>query len=150
MSSSIASYRGNLPQHFFGFSRDLRGLLNEMFGSGENGGEAVAFAPQMNVAETEKEYELTFDLPGLKPEEVKVEMQEGQLTVSGERKVEKEDEGKTWHTVERRYGSFRRSISLPTSVKDDEIDAEFKHGVLHVRLPKRPEVMPKQIQVKGG
>jgi HSP20 family protein len=103
----------------------------------------------MNVAETEERYEVTVELPGMKPEEFQVELKNGQLWISGEKKEEREEKGKTFHRVERRYGEFRRVIPLPTPVEEGRIEAQYKDGVLHVILPKAAEARPKHIEVKA-
>lgn len=126
----------NLVSRFFG---------REMFE--ENGG--AVFAPQVNVAETDDHFEVTADLPGLKAEDVNVELKEGQLWISGEKKEEKEEQGKTFHRVERRYGQFRRIVPLSGAVKESDVQATFKDGVLTITLPKAEEVKPKKIAIQG-
>jgi HSP20 family protein len=81
---------------------------------------------------------------------VKVSVEEGTLAISGERKFEKEEKGKKYHRIERAYGSFMRSFTLPQGAAGDKVTAEFKDGVLKVHLPKSPEVKPKSIDVKVG
>lgn len=114
----------------------------------EEWGTMAGFVPRLNVAETEKEVEVTVELPGLKPEEVNVEVKNGALWITGERKEEKEEKGKTWHRVERRSGEFRRAIELPTTVEEGKIEAKFENGVLKVVAPKTEEAKPKHIEVK--
>jgi len=109
----------------------------------------VAFAPQTNLAETDKTFEVTVDVPGLKAEDFAVELTDGQLWISGERNAEIEEDGKTWHRVERCYGKFRRGISLGPDVDADNIEAEYKDGVLRVVVPKAEAVQPKKIEVKS-
>jgi HSP20 family protein len=104
--------------------------------------------PRTNVAETDGVYEVTLDLPGVKPEEVKVELKEQQLWVTGEHREETDETEKTFHRVERRQGSFRRIIPLPTAVDPERVEASFEHGVLKVELPKIEEVKPKSIEIK--
>jgi HSP20 family protein len=106
------------------------------------------FIPRVNVAETEGELEVSVELPGLKPEEVHVELRDGALWVSGERKEEKEEKGKTYHRVERRYGEFRRAVPLPAGVEEDKIEAKFENGVLKITAPKPEAAKPKHIEVK--
>jgi HSP20 family protein len=106
------------------------------------------FAP-VNFAETETGYEVTVDLPGLKPEEVSVEFKDGHLWITGERKDETEDKGKTYHRIERRYGKFRRVIALGTEIESDKVDASYKEGVLTINVPKAEAVQPKRIEVKS-
>lgn len=105
------------------------------------------FTPFANLAETEAAYELTLDLPGIDPEEVAVEINEGKLVVAGERRSETESSDKTFHRVERRYGHFRRVLSIPAPVDEDGIVAEYRDGVLTVTLPKCDKVRSKRIQV---
>jgi HSP20 family protein len=109
-----------------------------------NGG----FMPSVNVAELENEFEVKVDLPGLKPEEVQVEVKGNELWISGKREEEKEEKGKTFHRVERNYGEFRRILPLPSAVTAEQIEAKLESGVLIVHIPKTEEATPKKIQVK--
>jgi HSP20 family protein len=106
------------------------------------------FVPEVNVAETEKTVEVTMELPGMKPEEVKVEILEGRLWITGEKREEKEEKGKTFHRIERKFGQFRRVLPLPTKVEAEKVEAEIHEGVLKIVLPKAAEVRPKPIPVK--
>jgi HSP20 family protein len=106
------------------------------------------WAPAVDVQETPAEYILKADLPEVKKEDVKVEMEDGILTIEGERKQEKEEKGKKFHRVERSYGKFVRRFALPTEVEAGAVGAEFKDGVLVVRLPKVATTRPKSIEVK--
>jgi len=138
------------PQLFYGLQRDMKRLVDDFFGE-ENGGTETRMvtAPRANFAETEKEYEITLDLPGISPEDVTVELREGQLWISGQRKEEVEEEGKTYHRIECRYGEFRRVVPLEMPVDADNIQAEYKNGVLRVTLPKVQAVQPKRIEIKS-
>jgi HSP20 family protein len=107
------------------------------------------FTPRLDLTETETHYEVKVDLPGLKPEEVKVEVRGGELWITGERQEEKEEKGKTFHRLERRYGEFRRVLPLPAEVKEETIEAKVEHGVLTVTVPKAEPVKPKTIEVKA-
>jgi len=111
--------------------------------------ELAEWRPLADITEDEKGYLVKLELPGMKREEVKVSMESGVLTISGERKLEKEEKGKKFHRVERAYGSFSRSFVIPEDVMADKIDAEFKEGVLQVHLPKGEHAKPKTIEVKG-
>lgn len=115
----------------------------------EEFGREVGFIPEANVAETDNMVEVTLELPGVKPEEVKVEMVDGRLCVAGEKHEEKEEKGKTFHRMERRSGAFRRLISLPAKVEEAKAEATFDNGVLKVKLPKSREATPKVIPVKA-
>lgn len=107
------------------------------------------FTPQVDVTETETHYEVKVDLPGLKPEEVKVELRNGDLWISGERKEEKEEEGKTFHRIERRHGEFRRVLPLPAEVAQEKIEARVENGVLSVTIPKTEAAPAKKIEVQA-
>jgi HSP20 family protein len=114
-------------------------------------GEELSFAewaPAVDIQETEKEYVIKADLPEVKKEDVKVEFEDGVLTVEGERRQEKEEKGKKFHKIERGYGKFVRRFALPTEVDGTNVSAEFKDGVLNVHLPKSPNGKPKAIAVK--
>lgn len=106
------------------------------------------FAPAIDVQETETDFIVKADLPDVKKDDIKIQMQEGVLSIEGERRKEKEETGKRFHKVEREYGRFIRSFALPTPVDPAAVRAEFKDGVLTVFLPKVPESKPKQIDVK--
>ena len=137
--------------------RELEGIqarLNRMFGDRpfrdfENEGITFAeWAPAVDIQETEKEYLVKADLPEIKKDDVKVEFEDGVLTVEGERKLEKEEKGKKFHKIERGYGKFVRRFALPSGVDGDKVSADFKDGVLNVHLPKAPNGKAKAITVK--
>lgn len=104
--------------------------------------------PSANLAETESEFEVTVELPGIDRSDIQVELRNGDLWISGEKKEEKEEKGKTFHRVERCGGKFRRVIPLPGTVEEEKIEATYKDGVLKISLPKRKEAQPKLIEVK--
>jgi HSP20 family protein len=106
------------------------------------------WTPLVDISEDANEYLVKAELPELKKEEVKVSVENGELTISGERKSEKEEKGKKFHRIERSYGSFLRSFTLPESVNAEKVSAEFKDGVLSVHLPKDERAKPKSIEVK--
>ena len=106
--------------------------------------------PATDVHETDAEYVVKSDLPDVAKEDVKVQLKEGVLTIEGERKREKEEQGKKFHKMEREYGKFVRRFVLPTEVDPEKIRAEFKEGVLNVYLPKSEKATPKVIEVKVG
>ena len=108
------------------------------------------WSPLVDITEDEKEYLIKAELPEIKKEEVKVTVQEDVLTISGERKYEKEEKGKKYHRVERAYGSFMRSFTLPEDADGAKVAAEFKDGVLKIHLPKSEKAKPKSIDVKVG
>ena len=106
------------------------------------------FEPTVDVAEDENAYIVKASMPGVKPEDVEVTLQNNVLTIKGESKEDKEIKEENYHLRERRYGSFMRSLTMPTNVKADLIEAKHEHGVLTVRLPKTEEDKPKKIAVK--
>ena len=112
---------------------------------------AVAeWAPLVDISEDDKEYQIKAELPEVKTEDVKVTAEEGTLTITGNRKFEKEEKGKKYHRVERSYGSFVRNFSLPDDASPAKVSAEFKDGVLTVHLAKTEKAKPQQIEVKVG
>lgn len=110
------------------------------------------FIPHMDVSETEKEINISAELPGMNVEDIDISMTGNSLTIKGEKKSEKEEKGERYYRSERSYGSFRRSIPLPEEVEEEEIEATYKNGVLKVKLPKSPETQKgaKQIEIKSG
>ena len=104
--------------------------------------------PSVDVAETERAFHIHAELPGVKKEDIKVNVNDGVLTLSGHRKAKLEEKGKKFHRVERSYGSFSRSFALPDNVKPDSVQANFQDGVLEVDLPKSIDEKPKQVDVK--
>ena len=129
------------PRSFVRFEEEMEEMIQRMFGG-------MSFMPTADVAENEREFLLSMDLPGVKSEDVHVELQDRDLCVMGERKEEMEEEGKTFHRSERRYGEFRRVFPLPKTVDEEHIDATFKDGVLSIRVPKTEEAKPKHVEVK--
>jgi HSP20 family protein len=106
------------------------------------------WAPLVDISEDDKEYLIKAELPEVKREDVKVAAEEGTLTITGERKFEKEEKGRKYHRVERSYGSFVRNFSLPDDASPAKVSAEFKDGVLSVHLAKTQKAKPTQIEVK--
>ena len=106
------------------------------------------WAPLVDISEDDKEYLIKAELPEVKKEDVKVTAEEGTLTITGERKFEKEEKGKKYHRVERSYGSFVRNFSFPDDASPAKVSAEFKDGVLSVHLAKTEKAKPQQIEVK--
>ena len=128
--------------------------LNRMFArpvARTNGKETMVVAdwiPSVDISETEGEYQIKAEIPDVKKEDVKVTVEDGVLTIQGERKHEKEEKGKKFHRVERSYGSFVRTFSLPDLIEEEKVKAEFRDGVLNLYLPKSEKAKPKAIEVK--
>lgn len=129
------------------FGKRFSDIMDEFFN------DAVAnrrdtFAPQIDISETEKQYLIDVTLPGMKKEDINLDLEKGRLTISGERKFEKKEDNKTFHRVESHYGSFTRSFQLPDDVQDDSINANYKDGILNISIDKSEEKMKKQIKIK--
>ncbi|GIX02405.1 MAG: Hsp20/alpha crystallin family protein [Thermogutta sp.] len=148
MTRTLVPWTASPTRLFESLRREMNELMDQFFG-GENGTElGLWFAPRVNVAETDTAFEVSVDLPGMKPEDFSVELKEGHLWITGERRQETEEKGKTYHRVERQYGRFQRVIPLPAAVNPDKIEAEYKDGVLRITLPKDESAQPKRIPVK--
>jgi HSP20 family protein len=136
----------------------LQGEMNRLFNtvfdqptaSGGNGGTLRRWMPAMDLVETDDHFVLRADLPGLTEDDIKIELEDGTLTVSGERKSEHETRNEGYHRVERAFGSFSRSLTLPKGVDADAVTAKFDRGVLEVSIPKPEERKPRRIEIAGG
>src|SRR5437899_12435770 len=134
---------------------DLENRLSTLFGRAPvrrgNGEEEfitmTEWAPLVDITEDDKEYLIKAELPEVKKDDVKVALENGVLTISGERQFEKEQKNKKYHRVERGYGTFMRSFTLPDDADANKIKAEFKNGLLKMHLPKSEHAKPKQIEV---
>jgi len=126
-------------------------LFEEQYGSrGEEALTAGAFVPPVDIYEDEHSIQLKLEVPGIDQKALDVKVENNVLTVSGERKFEKEEKEENFRRVERRYGSFTRSFTLPNTVNPEDVSADYNHGVLKIRLGKRAEAKPKQIKVNSG
>ncbi|NJN99424.1 MAG: Hsp20/alpha crystallin family protein [Anaerolineales bacterium] len=145
---------------FTGFRDEMDRLFDDFFGRGfgltpfEGGAmdHFGTFNPQVDVTENDKEVKITAELPGLSEQDVEVSLSNDVLTISGEKKHEKEDKGDNYYRMERSYGSFQRTIPLPAEVQSDKVDASFKNGVLTITLPKSPQATQnrKKIAIKAS
>lgn len=148
MLRSMIPWRERFPATFPRFENEMEDLMERYFGEGSEQLGLTRFTPSLNLSETENGYEVSAELPGMKPEEVNVELKEGKLWISGEKKEESEEKGKTFHRIERRHGEFRRMIQLPGTVDEDKVEAKFESGVLTINIPKSEEVKPRRIPVQ--
>lgn len=133
--------------------RDFEDLLEGFWDQDSALVESGAIAPRFDLSETDTSIEVHTDLPGIKPEEVNVELQENCLVISAEHKEEKEtkpEEGRKYHRIERRHGRFARSVWLPCPVDETGIEAKLADGVLTVTLPKTKQAQKRKISVNGG
>jgi HSP20 family protein len=135
---------------------DLQSRFAKLFGlsparTGNGGQELMTvteWAPSVDITEDDKEYLVKADLPEVKKEDVKVTVENGVLAITGERKFEKEEKDKKYHRIERSYGNFLRSFTLPDAADGTKVSAEFKDGVLKVHLPKSEKAAPKAVEVQ--
>lgn len=106
------------------------------------------FSPRIDISETEKQFVIDVELPGMEKKDIDITMENGRLTISGERKFQKEENGTKYHRVETHYGSFARSFHLPDNVDDESVLATYRDGILNVTINKSEEKLKKQIKVK--
>lgn len=123
-------------------------LLGRTVGTVLRGTNQDKFTPTLDVSDSDEAYMVYVDLPGVDPENVKVEMHDGKLTISGKREAAHEKSEHTYHRIERSSGNFVRAISLPGEVDIDQVDAQYTQGVLAIRLPKIAKQQPKKIQIR--
>lgn len=135
--------------------------MNRLFGNEQrtpartrgNEEENMAFGtwmPPVDIVEGKDKIQLKVELPGIKEDQVDLTVEDGLLTIRGERKFNRESNDDNYHRIERSYGTFVRSFTLPNSVEQTKIQASFAEGVLNIEMPKREETKPKQIQIKAG
>jgi HSP20 family protein len=119
-------------------------------GQPQGSGTATAWAPALDISERKDAYLVTVELPGVEADDLEITMEDGLLTIQGERHFAHDSSEQQFHRVERRYGAFRRSITLPAHVMAEGIQASFEDGVLQILVPKMEEATPKRIQVRPG
>lgn len=129
-------YAERMFDDFFGLNRRKMDLQN------------FDWTPRVNVEEKGDGFEITLEVSGMKKEEIDIEVQDAVLTIKGERKLEMEDTDRNYHICERSYGTFQRAFTLPENVKPDDIEAEYKDGILRLALPKVEPQKPKEIKVE--
>jgi len=127
------------------FTRDVDRLFDAFFGADRD--QSRRWVPPVDLVEAEDHFVLKADLPGLSEQDVSIEVQDGTLTISGERKDEHESRERGWYRIERSFGSFSRSLTLPDGVNADAITARFENGVLEVSIPKPEERKPRRVEI---
>lgn len=134
--------------------RTLQEEMNRLFSSFSRNLEddlmSGAWTPSVDIFENKDQVVLEAELPGMKPEDVNISIENNVLTIQGERKFEKKEERDNYHRIERRYGSFTRSFTLPPTVDTDNITAEFDNGILRLTIAKREEAKPRRIEIKAA
>lgn len=126
---------------------EMDDMLTRFFG--ESRGMGGDLTPSVDVTESDSEIEIRMDAPGIKPEDIDIQLQGNLLMISGARRVEQEEQGKTYHRVERTMGSFARSVTLPCTVREEQVDAQYQDGVLTIKLPKPEESKRRRIEIKS-
>ena len=129
-------------------SREMERLFEDFFGTPREGTSLAEWTPAVDIKEEEGAYRVKVDLPGIRKDDINIEVNENRLAISGERKFEQEEKRDDYHFVERSYGQFYRAFNLPGTVDSEKIDAEYKDGVLVLVLPKKEEVKPKKVKIK--
>ena len=129
---------------------EMDDLLNRFSLSWDGGREmSLTNAPSLDISETDKDIQLKIDVPGMKPNELEIEVSGDVVRITGEHKEEKEEKGRKFHRVERRVGSFERTVCLPCAVKEEKVNAEYHDGVLTVTLPKLEAAKTHKIPIKA-
>jgi HSP20 family protein len=139
-------------REFSTLQNEMNRLFNTVFDAptpGNGGTTLRRWMPAMDLVETAENFVLRADLPGLSEDDVKIEFEDGTLTVSGERKAEHEAKGEGYYRVERAVGSFSRSLTLPQGIDPEAVSASFDRGVLEVSIPKPEERKPRRIEIGG-
>jgi HSP20 family protein len=139
--SAFRAEMGSLFDSFMGGLPAFTGILST------GAGRSVPLTAHMDVKETDKEIVVEAELPGIDEKDISLNLQDGVLTISGEKKHEQDEEKENYRVMERRYGSFQRSMRLPDTVDEDKVEASFNNGVLKVTLPKRSEAVGKQRKI---
>ena len=152
--TALAPWRGSRGlgstdpiRDIFDMQRRMARLMDETYGANEEVPALASWTPAVDIYEDKDAYLIKAELPEIEKEDVKVSLDNNVLTISGARKFEHEDKRDNYHRVERAYGQFTRSFTLPNNVETEKIGAEFKTGVLRLTIPKKEEAKPKQIEV---
>jgi len=147
--SQSATPSVRISDPFTAIRREMNDLFANIWAPNGNGTLPASFAPALDVAEKDNCFELHMDIPGMETKDIDIQVQGNTVTVTGSRKEEKEEKGKTFHRVERSSGSFSRTVTLPCNVTEKEVAAEYTNGVLSVVLPKSEDARPKKVSIKS-
>lgn len=149
MALATAMKRVDPFQELMGLQDRMNQLWRSTFtGFGDESIASSAWSPAVDIYEGPEAIEMVFEIPGVRQQDIKVHYENNLLTVSGERRLEHEDQREAYHRIERNYGTFQRSFTLPTTIDPNRINAVFENGLLRLTLPKRPESQPRAIEVK--
>jgi len=141
--------RWNPMRDMMTMQEQMSRLMNEAYGRRSDEMDYGAWLPPVDLKEEETRYVVDVELPGLKKEDIEVHLENGVLTIRGERRFEKDTQKENYHRIERAYGKFSRSFSLPTRVNPEGISAQYRDGVLQVIVPKAEESKPKKIAIQA-
>jgi HSP20 family protein len=155
MTTSITPHTSNKPHSLLTPLRALRDEFDDLFNrlsSDWDGGKWLSreYCPACDLSETADAFQIRMDVPGIKPDDITVQIAGDSVQISGERKEEKEEKGKTWHRMERRSGSFSQMLRLPGAVNEDKVHAEFQDGILTITLPKTEATKVRTVKVKSN
>jgi HSP20 family protein len=128
----------------------VNNLFREMNDEGDNPLTAASFVPAVDIYEDSRKVVLKLEVPGINEKDLDIRVENNTLTVKGERKFEKEEKEENFHRIERRYGTFYRAFTLPSTVDTEHVQANYQNGILKLELSKKPEAQPKQIKVNVG
>lgn len=133
---------------------NLQGQMNRLFQDFGRGSDELmtsgTFVPPVDIYEDEHSITLSLEVPGIQEKDIDVRLENNTLTVRGERRFEQEEKEENFHRIERRYGSFSRSFTLPNTVDSEKVEANYENGVLKIKLAKRAEAKPKQVKINVG
>lgn len=146
----MALIRWTPGRDLMGIQGEMNRLFDDFFGTSRKADEQerLHWTPRVNIDEVEDRFEITAELPGLKKDDVKIEIKDRVLTMTGEKRVENGNKDRNVYLFERAYGRFCRTFTLPDNVDAEKIGAEFKDGILKIAVPKTEEAKPKEIEVK--
>jgi len=132
------------------FRGEMDRLFDEFFGitPAQKEGAAVVWSPAVDISEDDDNFYVEAELPGMTKDDIEVEVEQNLLCIKGERRFERKEEKENYHFLERSYGSFYRSFTLPKNVDGEKINAGYKDGILKLTIPKKPEVKPKKVEIK--
>ena len=146
-SGGLSTWFGRNP--FQSLREEMNDLFSRFTGEGDGGWMSRELVPSLDLTESNGNFEIKMDLPGFRKDEIALEVTGNAVRISGEHKEEKEEKDKRYHRIERRAGSFSRSLSLPCAIKEDKVTAECHEGVLTVTLPKTEEAKTHKVSIKG-
>ncbi|NGP87627.1 Hsp20/alpha crystallin family protein [Fodinibius halophilus] len=127
-------------------SKQFSDIMDEFFNDAVNS-RRNSFVPSIDISETEEDFQITAELPGMEKDDIAVNLENSRLSISGERSFEKEETGKKFHRVESKYGSFERSFQLPDNVDEDSISATYDNGLLNISIQKSEQEVTKKIEI---